>query len=162
MTNNLAQGQTQTFAYSPREFLSSADGAWGELDWLYDGVGNRTQQMSFAGSTVTDIYSYPTTSNRLDQIASSTGAIRTLTHDAAGNVTFDNRNGPSYGYAYDAAGRMADFSINGVVQAEYEYNALGQQGEARLGGGSSGPGSALNGRSPAPPDAIGPDDPCDP
>ena len=49
-----------------------------------------------------------------------------------GNVTFDNRNGPSYGYDYDAAGRMSDFSINGVVQAEYAYNALGQQVVRRL------------------------------
>jgi len=46
----------------------------------------------------------------------------------ASNVIFDNR----YGYAYDAAGRMSDFTINGVVQAEYEYNALGQQVVRRL------------------------------
>ncbi|WP_108813218.1 RHS repeat-associated core domain-containing protein [Loktanella sp. Alg231-35] len=133
VTDNLTPAQNETFGYSPREFLSSADGAWGELDWLYDGVGNRTQQMSFAGgSTTTDTYTYPTTSNRLDQIAFSAGGTRTLTYDAAGNVTFDNRNGPGYGYNYDAANRMSSFAINGVIQAEYDYNALGQQVIRRL------------------------------
>ena len=133
VTNNLDPLLNQTFGYSPREFLASADGGWGELDWLYDGVGNRTQQMSYAaGTTATDVYSYPSLSNQLDQIMSSTGAARTLTYDAAGNVTFDNRNGSAYAYAYDSTGRMSDFSINGVVQAEYEYNALGQQVVRRL------------------------------
>ena len=41
-------------------------------------------------------------------------------YDAAGNVTYDNRLGQGYGYTYNAAGRMSPFSINGVVQAEYE------------------------------------------
>ena len=133
VTDNLDPTQNETFGYSPREFLSSADGAWGELDWLYDGVGNRTQQMSYAGGvTETDVYTYPATSNRLDQIVFGSGGGRTLTYDAAGNVTFDNRNGPGYGYNYDAAGRMSSFAINGVIQAEYAYNALGQQVVRRL------------------------------
>jgi len=42
-----------------------------------------------------------------------------ISHDAAGNVTYDNRAGQGYGYTYDAANRMESFSINGVVQAEY-------------------------------------------
>ena len=123
MTDNLNPGQNQNFDYSAREFLASADGAWGELDWLYDAVGNRTQQMSYAdGSTTTDIYSYPADSNRLDNIVFSGGGLRDLTYDDAGNVTFDNRNGPGYGYNYDAANRMSSFAINGVIQSEYEYN----------------------------------------
>ena len=89
--------------------------------------------MSYAGGvTETDVYTYPATSNRLDQIVFGSGGGRTLTYDAAGNVTFDNRNGPGYGYSYDAAGRMSAFAINGVIQAEYEYNVLGQQVVRRL------------------------------
>jgi len=57
----------------------------------------------------------------------SGGTARTFTHDAAGNVTYDNRTGQGYGYTYNAANRMESFSINGVVQAEYKYNYLGQQ-----------------------------------
>ncbi len=37
-----------------------------------------------------------------------------------------------YGYNYDAANRMSSFAINGVIQAEYDYNALGQQVIRRL------------------------------
>ena len=133
VTDNLNPAQSETYDYSPREFLASGDGAWGELDWQYDGVGNRTQQMSYAaGATTTDIYGYPADSNRLTDIVSSTGSTRSLTYDAAGNVTFDNRNGPGYSYTYDASGRMSSFAINGVVQAEYEYNFLGQQVIRRL------------------------------
>ena len=57
----------------------------------------------------------------------SGGTTRTFTYDAAGNVTYDNRTGQGYGYTYNAANRMESFSINGVVQAEYKYNYLGQQ-----------------------------------
>ena len=60
------------------------------------------------------------------------GQTRAFTYDAAGNVTYDARSGTGYGYNYDAANRMESFSINGVVQAEYEYNALGQQVIRRL------------------------------
>ena len=47
-------------------------------------------------------------------------------------MTYDNRSGQGYGYTYDNAGRMASFSLNGVVQAEYAYNQLGQQITRRL------------------------------
>jgi YD repeat-containing protein len=60
------------------------------------------------------------------------GGTRTFTTDAAGNVTYDNRNGQGYGYTYDQAGRMVSFAINGIVQAEYRYNHLGQQIIRRL------------------------------
>ncbi len=78
-----------------------------------------------AAVTTTDTYNYLSTDNRLASI--SGGSTRTFTHDAAGNVIYDNRAGQGYGYSYDAANRMESFSINGVVQAEYKYNYLGQQ-----------------------------------
>ena len=60
------------------------------------------------------------------------GGSRSFTYDAAGNVTYDNRSGQGFGYTYDNAGRMASFSLNGVVQADYAYNQLGQQIIRRL------------------------------
>nr|MCU0910458.1 hypothetical protein [Paracoccaceae bacterium] len=75
----------------------------------------------------TDTYIYPASSNRLAQVAEAGGHTRTFLHDDAGNVLYDNRAGGGYGYAYDAAGRMEAFSINGVVQATYRYDAMGQQ-----------------------------------
>ncbi len=48
------------------------------------------------------------------------------------NITYDNRSAGGYGYTYNAANRMASFALNGVVQAEYVYNAFGQQVIRRL------------------------------
>ena len=42
-------------------------------------------------------------------------------------MTFDDRTGGSYGYTYNAAGRMSEFRINGFLQASYQYDALGRQ-----------------------------------
>ncbi|WP_208353054.1 RHS repeat domain-containing protein [Pseudaestuariivita rosea] len=126
VTDALDPAGTESYGYTPREMLSSADGPWGEQDYTYDGVGNR---VSFAatvgGVTETDTYRYPATDNRLAAISGATS--RTFTYDAAGNVTYDNRTGGGYSYGYNEAGRLAAFAIDGVVQAEYTYNALGQQ-----------------------------------
>jgi RHS repeat-associated protein len=94
-------------------------------------VGNRLTQVLSPGA-VTDSYAYPALSNRLGTITLGAGGTRTFTYDAAGNVTYDNRNGQGYGYTYDQAGRMVSFAINGIVQAEYAYNHLGQQIIRRL------------------------------
>ncbi|MEM9931001.1 MAG: hypothetical protein AAF840_14360, partial [Bacteroidota bacterium] len=66
-----------------------------------------------------------------------------MSRDRPRNTLHYNRSGTGFGYGYNAKNRMESVSINGVVQSEFAYNALGQQGEARLGGGSSGPASAL-------------------
>ena len=113
----------ETFGYTPREHLASATGPYGSIGYTYDGVGNRTAQALNPGTgLLTDSYSYLTTTNRLQSVALGAGGTRSFTYDAAGNVTYDNRSGQGFGYAYDNAGRMASFSLNGVVQAEYAYN----------------------------------------
>jgi RHS repeat-associated protein len=42
-------------------------------------------------------------------------------------VTAEARAGGTYAYTYNAAGRMAEFRINGVLQASYKYDAMGRQ-----------------------------------
>ena len=128
-TDALDPSKSETFQYTNREFLREAIGEYGELDYTYDAVGNRTSQALYQNaSVVTDIYAYPITSNKLDQITGG-GSPRSFTYDAAGNTTFDSRGG---GYGYNAANRMESVSLGGVVQAEYLYNALGQQVVRRL------------------------------
>jgi RHS repeat-associated protein len=78
-----------------------------------------------AGVT-TDTYTYPLTSNRLGSISLAAGGTRAFTYDAAGNVIADNR-GAGFGYTYDAAGRMSELRINGVLQAQYRYDFAGRQ-----------------------------------
>jgi len=133
-------GNTEEFYYyTPREQLNEAIGDWGEIDYTYDAVGNRATQVGpdvVANLMQTDTYTYlaglGTASNRLQSIAVDGVLDRTFTYDAAGSVTYDDRNGVGYGYTYNAAGRMSSMSIDGVVQAEYEYNVLGQQVVRRL------------------------------
>ena len=125
---------TESYSYTPRGALARADGAWGTLDWQYDGVRNRTTQTFAAldASASTDAYSYDTISNRLISIAQDGAETRRFYHDAAGNVTYDDRSGTVYEYSYNAAGRLAALTINGVRKAEYIYNARGQQAVRRL------------------------------
>ena len=37
------------------------------------------------------------------------------------------RTGGAYAYTYNAAGRMAELRIGGVLQASYQYDAMGRQ-----------------------------------
>lgn len=131
-TDNLNALNTETFQYSPQQRLSSANGPYGDLDFSYDLNGNRVTRSKLANSQLTtEIYSYPSISNRLQSIVDG-GSTRALSYDAAGNVTADNLDGSVYGYTYNAANRMESFSVGGVLEAEYLYNALGQQVVRRL------------------------------
>jgi YD repeat-containing protein len=40
-------------------------------------------------------------------------------------VVAEARPGGTYGYTYNAAGRMSEFLINGILQASYQYDAMG-------------------------------------
>lgn len=86
------------------------------IDWRNPGTG-----------VVTDSYAYPATSNRLDTVTLGAGGSRVFTYDGIGNVTNEARTGGAYSYTYDSAGRMASFSIGGVLQASYKYDFAGRQ-----------------------------------
>lgn len=120
----LSAANNQTFTYSPRELLATAVGPFANLAYTYDGVGNRLTQSVGAA---TESYAYPGSSNRLSSITSASTPARTLTHNAIGNVTTDNRGGNIYTYVYDAADRIRQVKLNGVIQANYTYNYRGQQ-----------------------------------
>ncbi|MEO0972371.1 MAG: RHS repeat-associated core domain-containing protein, partial [Pseudomonadota bacterium] len=120
---------TESYAYSPREFMAQATGPYGVIGYAYDAVGNRTSRTDNAAA---DAYSYSPSSNRLESVAFAAGGARNFTYDDAGNVLTDERDGQVYSYTYNAANRMESFSIDGVLQEEYLYNALGQQVVRRL------------------------------
>ncbi len=80
-----------------------------------------------AGTPLVDVYSYWPDTNQLDSVLLSTGVERRFTYDGAGNVIATNRGALAHSYTYDAANRMSSFAVNGVVQAQYQYNSLGQQ-----------------------------------
>lgn len=131
-TNRLDLSGSESFGYSAQGRLTQATGNYGTIDYDYDLVGNRIlRNIDTNGAQVVEQYTFPAASNRLSSIATGQNT-RSFSYDPAGNVTYDNRTGGEYGYTYDAAGRMSAFLINGVVQSEYLYNALGQQAIRRL------------------------------
>ena len=136
ITDVLNSAQDEAFTHTPRQFLDTATGAYGAQDYDYDAVGNRSSFEVVHNALLTlDTYSYPAGSNRLSQVAEGGGHTRTFTYDAAGNTTYDQRTATDgYGYTYNAANRMETITKNGVVLAEYKYNAQGQQVVRQLNG----------------------------
>lgn len=124
--------QDQSFSYDKLNRLDTAAGSYGDLDFDYDAVGNRTQKTTTVGAdTTTETYTYDNTSNRLDQVSIDDGITqtqRTLQYDANGNLITDNKpDGTVHGLVYNHANRYSNLNKNSVLTAGYLYNALGQR-----------------------------------
>jgi YD repeat-containing protein len=120
--DNVTPANNAVFASEAAGRLQNASGPWGAKTFYAacpgenaqrakagDGVGNRTQEISTVGTTTTtDIYGYPSTSNRLTQVTRGTATTERV-YDASGNLTcqralgtipcdrsytYNNRNGP--------------------------------------------------------------------
>jgi RHS repeat-associated protein len=90
---------------------------------LYHNVGNRTSETLTSGSTTTWTYAYPSTNNKLSTVTQGSN-VRTFTHDAAGNVTADDRSGTTYNYRYNKHGRLDRLTIGSTVTADYTYDGM--------------------------------------
>jgi hypothetical protein len=59
---------------------------------------------------------YPADSNRLSDVTQGAATVRSFTHDAAGNITHDDRAGTVYRYRYlylyNDRGRLMQFRID--------------------------------------------------
>jgi YD repeat-containing protein len=64
--DNVTPANNSTFWMTNANRLQNANGPWGAKTFFYDGVGNRTQEISTptGGATTTDVLAYPATSNR--------------------------------------------------------------------------------------------------
>jgi YD repeat-containing protein len=80
----------ETYEYDNLHRLTSADGAYGNLDYSYDEVGNRLTR-TIDGDLETYSYTPPGSGNRLQSVTKPQG-IRTFQYDAAGNITQDARS----------------------------------------------------------------------
>jgi RHS repeat-associated protein len=124
--DNLTTSRSQTFAYDDRDRLASATGPYGIKTYLYDAVGNRTEQTVTLPPAGTETYTTALTSNRLDSIAGT--VTRSLTYAASGQVETDQRSPvDSWTYTIDQEGRMSAATLNGVPQATFAYNADGHR-----------------------------------
>ena len=110
--------QSQNFDYDELNRLDYAEGDYGILDYVYDPVGNRTGESHNGDST---IYSYEPNSNRLSDMTGSD--VRSITHDASGNIiTMNNRT-----FVYGDHNRLAEVRDGSGTVASYTYNGTGQR-----------------------------------
>jgi YD repeat-containing protein len=125
--------KSQNFQYDNENRLQQAVGSYGQLDYVHDGVGNRTQKISANGSTVTEDYTYSANSNQLDRVDiddGSTQTVRTLNYDDNGNLIQDDQpTGEMLEMGYNDANRYNVAIKNSALppRATYLYNALGQR-----------------------------------
>ncbi len=107
----------QSFSYDELDRLTSAIGAYGNLSYSYDLIGNRLTQSE---GGVTDTYRYVLNTHRLEEILGSTPDARQ--YDAAGN-TIRSVLGS---YIYDDQNRLVGFTKAGTM-ASYGYNGKGER-----------------------------------
>ncbi len=125
--DNVTATNNQSFWYSPSNRLQNADGPWGSKTFYYDGVGNRTfENTTISGTTTSDNFTYPATSNRVQSVVRATVTTRSLTYDAAGNILTDSRSGGPYTYSYNKANRLKTVTVGGTVRGTYVYNGFEQ------------------------------------
>lgn len=118
ITDSLNVTQSQLFGYDDLDRLEFATGDYGDIDYTYDGVGNRlSRSIDTNGNTSTDAYSYNSGSHRL----TSVGGV-SYQYDSVGN-TLDNGNAS---FTYNERNRMASATVAGET-INYHYNALGQR-----------------------------------
>jgi RHS repeat-associated protein len=108
----------QTYVYDGHGRITSFTSSSESQGYTYDATGNRTQLKVGAVPYANTI---SPTSNRLVSTAGPAPA-RNNSYDAAGNVTGDGVNV----YTYSDRGRLKSVS-NGLGQADYLYNGIGQR-----------------------------------
>ena len=131
--DQLNEEKNERFSYDPVHRLTSAEGHYGNIDYGFDAVGNRTYRLINAheentpqeGSEIVEHYRYDASSNRLLAVTSNKDK-RQLNYDATGNIITDQRQDTNRALLYGATNRLQavtgdDFGV------EYQYNAKGQR-----------------------------------
>jgi RHS repeat-associated protein len=127
VNDNVTPANSASLSYSPANRLATANGAWGNGSFSYDGVGNRLSDVNtVSGVTTTRLAAYDTVSNRITGMTENSAALRDYTYDAAGNILTDTRPGEALAFTYNARNRPASVTRNSVAYATYGYNALEQ------------------------------------
>jgi RHS repeat-associated protein len=124
--DNVTPANNATFFNEPGNKLQNANGPWGAKTFYWDGVGNRTQEITTVGATTdTDVYGYPATSNRLVQITRGAATVAAMVYDNGGNLLSDTRAGSAKTYTYNNRNRLATATV-GALNYSYVYNGREQ------------------------------------
>jgi len=129
--------RSKIFEYDTMNRLSDAYSQYGaETDHIhydYDLVGNRkTKTMGLLGPVhTTETYTYSDISNQLDnlEVVDSSGTSnRIFTYGDAGNLETEiTLSGAIRRFIYAEDNRLVNVLENSLLQATYQYNALGQR-----------------------------------
>ena len=109
-------------------FLTQADGPWGERDWTYDRIGNRTSETrDRSGANETDSYTYETNGSGntplLGVITLSPTGTADYEWDSAGNLDTLDRGANHLDATFDAASRLARLERNDAMDPPTIYAA---------------------------------------
>ena len=113
---------TETYRYTPSNYLKSGVNELGTVDYSYDLLGNIERKQE-AGMIVTMDYSGLSSSSRGTRIttaSTSSGNNYSFDHDLLGNVINNGRNS----FVYDNASRLASVTDLGI---QYYYDGRGHR-----------------------------------
>ncbi|MGI2028643.1 RHS repeat-associated core domain-containing protein [Endozoicomonas acroporae] len=119
ITDHQNTAKSQALAYDKLNRLDTASGDYGDLDYDYDPVGNRTQK---AGDSSTQTLTYADDSNRL--LNTNTASYQ---YDSNGNIIQKTENGQTLNFEYSDNNRLTKVTRNGETIASYVYNAQGER-----------------------------------
>lgn len=112
ITDHVDSANSQAFGYNALGMLNSATGSYGEIDFGYDGVGNR-QTKTTDGSS--ESYTYFNGTNRLNYFGA---APLSFTYDLAGNT----KTKGSLQYTWDDVNRLVSVSDGASELGSYQYD----------------------------------------
>ena len=116
ITNTTDAASSQYLQYDVLNRLRDAAGAYGEINYDYDSIGNRLTEVQNA---LVETYQYDSSSHHLLQRAGN--GLNEYTYDANGNTISNGQ----YDFSYGDNNRL--HSVNGGGIAEYTYNGKGER-----------------------------------
>jgi len=128
ITDNLDASRSQSFGYDDVGRLTYASGPYGDIDYTYDLVGNRTHRTIDDGVVIDEVYAYGAGTHRLASVTAGS-LTRALGYTAAGSTSSDTRSGTPLTLAYGNSGRLGSVSASTgpLASREYSYDAAGHR-----------------------------------
>ncbi len=121
--NNLT---TWTYDLQNR-LIAKTDPASATTDYTYDAVGNQTLTTLPTGQSQSMHYDL---AGRLIQVVDANGVSTTYAYDVSGNLTSVQSGSFGKTFTYDVANRPSQVYENGVLIAQYTYDAHGDRSQA--------------------------------